>query len=209
MIGLASTDQLYFASGRPRPPRRDVHREPQPRAVQRHQAVPRRRPAGRHWTPGSPRSATPVARRRHAGRRRARATITERDVLAAYADHLLTLAPVAGRRLQGRRRRRQRDGRAHRPRGLRAARRRASSWCRCTSSSTAPSRTTRPTRSSRPTWSTCRRGSSRRRPTSASPSTATPTGASWSTSAAGRSRPSTLTALIAARELAREPGRDA
>ena len=31
----------------PRPPRRDVHREPQPGPVQRHQAVPGARPAGR------------------------------------------------------------------------------------------------------------------------------------------------------------------
>ena len=46
-IGLGSTDQLYYASGVARPARGDVHRQPQPGAVQRHQAVPGRRPAGR------------------------------------------------------------------------------------------------------------------------------------------------------------------
>ena len=43
-------------------------------------------------------------------------------------------------------------------------------------------------------------------PTSGWPSTATPTAASWSTSAASWSARRTLTALIASRELAREPG---
>ena len=46
-IGLASTDQLYFASGLLRLPRRDVHRQPQPGRLQRHQAVPGGREAGR------------------------------------------------------------------------------------------------------------------------------------------------------------------
>ena len=45
--GLGSTDMLYFASGSLGPARRDVHRQPQPGAVQRHQAVPRRARAGR------------------------------------------------------------------------------------------------------------------------------------------------------------------
>ena len=40
------------------PARRDVHRQPQPGAVQRHQAVPRRRRARSGRTPGWPRSAT-------------------------------------------------------------------------------------------------------------------------------------------------------
>ena len=53
---------------------------------------------------------------------------------------------------------------------------------------------------------TCRPRSSPRAPTSGWPSTATPTGASSSTSAAHSSRPSALTGLIAARELAKHPG---
>ena len=43
-------------------------------------------------------------------------------------------------------------------------------------------------------------------PTSGWPSTATPTAASWSTSRARAVSPSALTALIASRELAKEPG---
>ena len=57
--------------GPPRPPRRDVHRQPQPRAVQRDQAVPRRRRRRSAWSPGSPRSATgssPHLRRTRSGR---------------------------------------------------------------------------------------------------------------------------------------------
>ena len=50
------------------------------------------------------------------------------------------------------------------------------------------------------------RGASSTAPTSGSPSTATPTAASSSTSAASRSRPSAVTALVAARELAKHPG---
>ena len=41
-LGLASTDLCYFAAGQPRRAGGDVHREPQPGRVQRHQAVPRR-----------------------------------------------------------------------------------------------------------------------------------------------------------------------
>ena len=170
----------------PRPPGRDVHRQPQPGPVQRHQDVPRGAQPDRH---GDRPGRDPRRGRRRRRRRPARqGTITEHDVLEAYAAHLLS--PGAGHRppAQGRRRRRQRHGRAHRPGGVRPARRgprRAS--CRCTSSSTAPSPTTRPTRSTRPTWSTSQARSWPRAPTSAWPSTATPTAASWSTSAASRS----------------------
>ena len=107
----------------PRPPRRDVHRQPQPRAVQRDQAVPRRRPADRrrHRAPRDPRrrlAAPSPTRSRVPGE------ISQRDVLDDYAAHLLSLAPVAGSPAQGRRRRRQRDGRAHRAGRLRPDRRR-------------------------------------------------------------------------------------
>ena len=79
-------------------------------------------------------------------------------------------------------------GRPRRPARRPAARCRSTSY-RCTSSSTARSPTTRPTRSSRRTCATCSGRSSSTAPTSAWPSTATPTAASWSTSAASRSAP--------------------
>ena len=100
----------------------------------------------RAWSPGWPRSVTGCVPGDPCTE--PRGSVTERDVLADYAAHLLV--PGAGDRpaAEGRRRRRQRDGRAHRARRLRPASRPRSTWCRCTSSSTAPSRTTRPTRSS-------------------------------------------------------------
>ena len=140
----------------PRPPGRDVHRQPQPRAVQRHQAVPRRRASRSAWRPASPRSATRSSRRPAAGR------------AAAGHDHARRRArrvrrpparpgPGRGPSAQGRHRRRQRHGRATppRPSSTRSAASRSRS-CRCTSSSTAPSPTTRPTRSSRRTSATSR-----------------------------------------------------
>ena len=105
---------------------------------------------------------------------------------------------------EGRRRRGQRHGRAHGPDRLRRPAPRPSS--RCTSSWTAPSRTTRRTRSTRRTSSTSRSASARRAPTSASPSTATPTAASSSTSSGEPVSPSAITALVAARELAKHGG---
>ena len=48
--------------------------------------------------------------------------VTRADVLEAYAEYLLKLAPVEGAPAQGRHRRRQRDGRADGPRGLRGRR---------------------------------------------------------------------------------------
>jgi phosphomannomutase len=95
MIGLASTDQLYFASGHP-PPGCDVHRQPQSRSVQRDRCAARVSRSAR--TPDCTRSATPSPARshpRHAARHHLAA-----DVLDAYAAHLLSLAPVAGRRLK-------------------------------------------------------------------------------------------------------------
>ena len=113
-----------------------------------------------------------------------------------------------GRRLQGGRRRRQRHGRA-------TPRRRCSTALGATVElvpmyfeldGTFPHHEANPIEPANlvDLQAAGRRGAA---PTSASPSTATPTGASSSTSAAGRCRPSTLTALIAARELAKEPGR--
>ena len=82
-------------------------------------------------------------------------------MLEDYAAHLLGPRPGHRPPAEGRRRRRQRDGRAHRPRRARPPGPRPS--CRCTTSSTAPSRTTRPTPSSRPTWPTSRQGAGDRR----------------------------------------------
>ena len=98
-------------------PRRDVHRQPQPGRLQRHQAVPRGCQAGR---PGH--RAGRDQRRGDRGRARdttARAATIDRPRRArrlrrvpALAGRLGRAAPAAGRR-----RRRQRDGRSHRTRG--------------------------------------------------------------------------------------------
>ena len=163
-VGLGSTDLLYYASGTLGPARRDVHRQPQPGAVQRHQAVPRRAPGRSGRTAAWPRSASGrrrcwTARRRRPARRRARSS--SRDLLADYAAHLRTLVDLLGHpAAEGGRRRRQRHGRLHRAGRARrrgAAGAAAGRSCRSTSSWTARSPTTRPTRWSRRTWSTCRR----------------------------------------------------
>ena len=163
-------------------------------------------PADRRGDRAAPRSATwssgpepPAAARR--------ARSSQRDVLEAYAAHLLSLAPGHRPPAQGRRRRRQRDGRAHRAgrssSGIGDAGRAGADVLRARRH--LPEPRGQPDRAGEP-----RRpagaGASPRAPTSGWPSTATPTAASSSTSAASRSRPSTLTALIAARELAKEPG---
>ena len=56
--------------------------------------------------------------------RRGRARSASHDVLEAYAAHLLVAGPGRRPPAQGRRRRRQRDGRPHRARGVRPPRRR-------------------------------------------------------------------------------------
>ena len=127
-------------------------------------------------------------------------------MLEAYAAHLLALAPVTGRRLKvvvdaG-------NGMA----GLTAPvvferiGATASTWCRCTSSSTAPSRTTRPTRSSPENLVDLQK---RVVAEGADIGLAFDGDADRCFVVDERGRavsPSTLTALIAARELAKEPG---
>ena len=133
--------------------RRDVHREPQPGPLQRHQAVPGRAPARSGRTPASRRSAATPRRFLAEGLPASgrTGTLTTQDLLADYAAHLQALVPGldgirplkvvvdGGNGMGG----------LTVPVVLRAACRSRSS--RCTSSSTARSPTTRPTRSTRPT----------------------------------------------------------
>ena len=91
MIGLASTDQLYFASGHLGVPGAMFTASHNPAAVQRHQAVPRQRGAAR---PGvrarrDPRPRGRAAPVRPGDRRGPRRSTSS----TAYAAHLLSLAP--------------------------------------------------------------------------------------------------------------------
>ena len=223
LIGLCSTDGLYYASGALDLPGAMFTASHNPAAVQRHQAVPSQARAGRagHRPGRDPRPGPAAARRPAPDPRRERpggaGTITERDLLGDYAAFLRAWSTCPAPAAEGRRRRRQRHGRPHRP-GRRSATRapalrRSCRWtsCRCTSSSTARSPTTRPTRSSRRTCATCRRPSSSTAPTSGWPSTATPTAASSSTSAASRSAraPSPRWSPAARSPRSRPPGCDA
>ena len=102
MIGLASTDQLYFASGhlgQPGAMFTASHNPAQYNGIKmcRAHAVPVGADSGLHEIRDLIESGaatdgfTPAAQ---AG------TISEHDVLEAYAAHLLSLAPVTGRRLK-------------------------------------------------------------------------------------------------------------
>ncbi|HET9946396.1 MAG TPA: phosphomannomutase/phosphoglucomutase [Actinomycetes bacterium] len=98
MIGLASTDQLYFASGHLGHPAAMFTASHNPATYNgiklcRSGAAPVGRDSGlaairdRVGSGATVRAATP-------------GQVTHTDVLAAYAAHLLTLAPVRGRRLK-------------------------------------------------------------------------------------------------------------
>ena len=172
----------------PRPARRDVHRQPQPRAVQRHQAVPRRRRARSARTPAWPRSATSPS----SGARRpptaARATVTQQDLLAGVRRATcaawstcrgirpLKVVVDAGNGMAGHTvpDRPRRPAARRRPAVLRARRH-------------LPQPRGQPARPGEP-GRPAGRGSARTAPTSGWPSTATPTAASSSTSAASRCR---------------------
>ncbi|GGO77809.1 phosphomannomutase/phosphoglucomutase [Nocardioides deserti] len=100
MIGLASTDQLYFASGHLAVPGAMFtasHNPAQYNGIKmcRAHAQPIGMETGlaeiRDLVAGGAAAQQPDAERT--------GTISEQDVLAAYADHLLSLAPVQGRRL--------------------------------------------------------------------------------------------------------------
>ncbi|MCR6031439.1 phosphomannomutase/phosphoglucomutase [Nocardioides sp. zg-579] len=100
MIGLASTDQLYFASGHlgvPGAMFTASHNPAQYNGIKMCRAFAQ--PIGMETglaeirdlvAAGAPAEPTPTRT----------GTCTEQDVLAAYADHLLSLAPVEGRRLK-------------------------------------------------------------------------------------------------------------
>ncbi len=185
-IGLASTDQLYFASGLLDCPGAMFTASHNPAAYNgiklcRAGAKPVGEDTGLSIIRDELIAGVPAydGPRGHDSRP---------DVLADYGDFLRSLVDLTElRAAAGRRRRRQRHGRSHRPGGARPDLR-ADRCCRCTSNSTAPSPTTRPIRWNRPTSSTCRSSSSTPAPTSVWPSTATPTAASSSTSSASRSR---------------------
>jgi hypothetical protein len=111
---------------RPRPARRDVHREPQPGGIQRHQAVPGRGPTRRSGHRAWPRSATsPSALLDGEAATDGPAVDPEAHRLGSGmclpTTHLPALAgrPVRQPPPAGRRRRGQRHGRAHRARGPR------------------------------------------------------------------------------------------
>ena len=106
--------------GAPRRARRDVHRQPQPGPVQRHQAVPGRRGAGRGGDRPQPTSA-PLVADGHARRQRAAAAGSSASDLLPDVRHP---RPVVRRRRHAhraadRRRHRQRARRPGRPRRVR------------------------------------------------------------------------------------------
>ncbi len=93
--GLGSTDLLYYASGSARPAGRHVHRQPQPGAVQRHEDVPGRGrfPSARRraW----PRSATARRAARRADPGSDRFGRPAQDLLSGYAAHLKSLVDLS------------------------------------------------------------------------------------------------------------------
>jgi phosphomannomutase len=98
MIGLASTDQLYFASGHldlPGVMFTASHNPAQYNGMKmcRAQAVP----VGADTGLAEIRERVAAGDFADAGRT---GEVTREDVLGAYADHLLSLAPVAGRKLK-------------------------------------------------------------------------------------------------------------
>ena len=186
--GLGSTDLLYFAAGSldlPGAMFTASHNPAQYNGIKlcRAGAAPDR--------PGlraRPRSASGPSATATTGSPARVGSVSPRDVLADYAAYLHSLVDLSTDPApEGRRRRRERHGRAHRPGRPRPGCRWRSS--RCTSSSTARSPTTRRTRWTRRTWSTSRRPSGSTARTSAWPSTATPTASSSSTRTATRSAP--------------------
>ena len=98
-IGLASTDELYFASGNVELPGRDVHRQPQPGCLQRHQTVPgRAKPVGEDTGLAVIRDAVIAGVADYGG---SRGSAREQDVLADYGRFLRSLVDVEALRRCG------------------------------------------------------------------------------------------------------------
>src|SRR5690348_9755102 len=98
MIGLASTDQLYFASGhlgRPGAMFTASHNPAQYNGIKLCHAFAA--PVGRDTGLAAIRDRVAEGARRTAT---TPGSVSTTDVLTAYADHLLALAPVTGRRLR-------------------------------------------------------------------------------------------------------------
>ena len=154
-IGLASTDQLYFASGLLDCPGAMFTASHNPAAYNgiklcRAGAKPVGKDTGLTTVSDDVIAGVP-------GYDGPRGTISDRDVLGDYGDFLRSLVDVAALRpLKVAVDAGQRHGRPHRARRAGRASRR-SRCCRCSSNSTARSPTTRPIRWTPPTSSTCRR----------------------------------------------------
>ncbi len=98
MIGLAATDQLYFASGHLDAPGAMFtasHNPAQYNGIKLCHAGAR--PVGRDTGLTDVRDRVAAGKAYDAGRR---GEVTSHDVLGDYVDHLLALAPVSGRRLR-------------------------------------------------------------------------------------------------------------
>lgn len=184
-IGLASTDQLYFASGLLDCPGAMFTASHNPAAYNgiklcRAGAKPVGKDTGLSVISKEMIAGVPA----YDG---ARGSLSDRDVLTEYGEFLRSLVSLEGLRPlkvavdAG-------NGMAGHTTPRCWARFLRSRWRRCTSNSTARFPTTRPTRWTPPTSWTCRSSSPRPVRTSGWRSTATPTGVSSSTSWGIRSR---------------------
>ena len=206
LIGLASTDQLYFASGHLGHPGAMFTASHNPAQYNGIKMCRAERPADRHGDRArrDPRRWSPRAGRRgRAAGHDHRATTCSRRTPPTCS----TLAPVAGRRLKVV---------VDAGNGM-AGHTAPAVFGRLGDDQvelvpmyfeldgTFPNHEANPIEPDEPRRP-AEAGRSPRAPTSGWPSTATPTAASSSTSAGAAVSPSTLTALIAARELAKEPG---
>ena len=205
-IGLASTDQLYFASGSLNLPGAMFTASHNPARYNgiklcRAGAKPVGQDTGLAEIQALAEQGLPDAAGFAGSRREHRPAARLRRVPAPARR------PSGHPPAEGRRRRRQRHGRSHRAQRARRRPATATSYP-CTSSSTARSPTTRPTRSTRRTSSTCRQPV---REHGADVGLAFDGDADRCFVIDERGEPvspSTVTALVAARELAAYPGRD-
>lgn len=184
-IGLASTDQLYFASGLLDCPGAMFTASHNPATYNgiklcRAGAKPVGKDTGLSVISGELIDGVP-------GYDGPVSTVTERDVLAEYGDFLRSLVQLSGARPlrvavdAG-------NGMAGHTTPAVLGAIPSITLAPCTSSWTVIFPTTRPTRSMPKIYVICRRSSPRRAPISVWPLTATRTGALWSTSVVGRYR---------------------